>query len=171
MKTDTHLNMNMTSILVASHDGAGAPCITPTDLHVFLAYENLAAALRASETLAVLGRREPDGLAVQLSPWSFSALEDPQLCAQAAPYAERAHLIVIAACGAVPRLSAAIEVWLRTCLVQSHEGHLAVAALFHCRDGPDDASSPRLRSVQRIAREAGCEFFAPGVTGGPAYFV
>jgi hypothetical protein len=98
-------------------------------------------------------------------------LEDPRLCAQAAPYAEHAHLIVIAACGAVPRLSAAIEAWLRTCLAQSHEGHLAVAALFHCRAGPDDANSPRLRSVQRIAREAGCEFFAPGVTGGPAYFV
>lgn len=163
--------MSMMSTLVTSHDGIGAPSSAPADLHIFLAYENLAAALRASEALAVLRRREPDGLTVQLSPWSFSALEDPQLCAQAAPYVGRAHLIVIAACGAVPRLSATIEVWLRACLAQSHEDHLAVAALFHCRDGPDDANSPRLRSVQRIAYEAGCAFFAPGVTGEPAYFV
>lgn len=163
--------MNMMSTLVTSHDGTGISSSMPTDLHVFLAYENLAAALRASEALAMLRRREPDGLAMQLSPWSFSALEDPQLCALAAPHAKRAHLIVVAACGAVPRLSAAIEAWLRTCLAQSHEGHLAVAALFHCRDVPDDANSPRLHLVQRIAYEAGCAFFAPGVTGEPAYFV
>ncbi len=152
-------------------DRADAPSDAAVDLNVFLAYENLAAALRAAEMLAALGRKDPAGLAVQLSPWSFAALEDPQWSAQAAPYAARAHLIVIAAFGAVPRLSAVIEGWLQTCLAQPRDDSLAVAAFFHRHDGPDAGDSPRLRSVQRLAHEAGCAFFAPGVTGEIACLV
>lgn len=144
---------------------------TPTDLHVFLAYENLASALHASESLAVLTRKEPDALAVKLSPWSFAALAEPQWRAQAAPHVEHAHLLVIAAWSAAPKLSATIEAWLRSCLVQPREQCLAVAALFYTSGGPDDADSPRLRSVQRIAQEAGCAFFAPGVRDELARFV
>ena len=155
----------------ASLDYADAPSDAAVDLHVLLAYENLAAALRATEMLATLSRKDPDGLAVQLSPWSFAALENSDWRAQAVPYAARAHLIVIAACGAVPRLSAAIEDWLQTCLAQPREDHLAVAALFHRHDRPDGGDSPRLRSVQRLAHEAGCAFFAPGVTGEIACLV
>lgn len=136
---------------------------TPTDLHVFLAYENLAAALHASESLTVLSRKDPDGLVMKLSPWSFTTLADPQWHAQAGAYVERSHLLVIAAWSAAPKLSITIEAWLRSCLVQPREQCLAVAALFHTGGGPDDADSPRLRSVQRIAHEAGCAFFAPGV--------
>lgn len=156
--------MKTTFLPTTSLDHMDASSVAGVNLHVFLAYENLAAALRAAEMLAALGRKDPTGLAVQLSPWSFAALEDPQWSARAVPYAARAHLIVIAACGAAPRLSATIENWLQTCLAQPREDSLAVAALFHRQDGPDDGDSPRLCSVQRIAHEAGCAFFAPGVT-------
>jgi len=155
--------MNTMSSPAAPLEGAEPLPAASTDLNVFLAYENLAAALRASDVLAVLTRKELDGLAVKLSPWSFATLAEPQWRAQAAPYVERAHLLVIAACSPAPTLSVTIEAWLRLCLAQPREECLAVAALFHHSGGPDDASSPRVRSVQRIAQEAGCAFFAPGV--------
>ena len=155
----------MISSPTASLVGLDAFSVTPTDLNVFLAYENLAAALRASESLAVLSRKDCDGLALKLSPWSFAALAEPQWRAQAATHVECVHLIVIAAYSAGARLPVAIEAWLQTCLAAVREDDLAVAALLHGSDGPDGAQSPRLRSVQRIAQEAGCAFFAPGLTG------
>lgn len=155
--------MNTISSPAAPLEGAAAPPVASTDLNVFLAYENLAAALRAAESLAVLSRNDPDGLVVKLSPWSFATLAESQWRSQAAAHVARAHLLVIAACSAAPRLSVTIEAWLRSCLAQPREERLGVAALFHHSGGSDDANSPRLRCVQRIAQEAGCAFFAPGV--------
>lgn len=155
--------MNTMFSPAAPQEGAEALPAASTDLNVVLAYENLAAALRASDALAVLTRKEPDALAVKLSPWSFASLAEPLLRAQAVSHVECAHLLVIAACSAAPKLSVTIEAWLRSCLAQPREERLGVAALFHHSGGPDDANSPRLRSVQRIAQEAGCAFFAPGV--------
>lgn len=155
--------MNTISSPATSFPGIETLAANPTDLHVFLAYENLAAALHASESLTVLSRKDPDGLVVKLSPWSFATLVEPQWRAQAGPHVERAHLLVIAAWSAAPKLSVTIEAWLRSCLARPRAQSLAVAALFHHGEGPDGANSPRLRSVQRIAQEAGCAFFAPGV--------
>lgn len=163
--------MNTISLPAAPLAGVEMLAATPTELNVFLAYENLAAALHASESLAVLSRRDSDGLVVKLSPWSFATLAEPQWRAQAAPHVERAHLLVIAAWSAAPKLSVTIEMWLRSCLAQPREQCLAIAALLQNDDKPDDADSPRLRSVQRIAQEAGCAFFAPGVSDELASFV
>ena len=155
--------MNTISLPTVPLADAGTLAAAPTHINVFLAYENLTSALHASESLAALSRRDPDGLMVKLSPWSFATLAEPQWRAQAAPCVERAHLLVIAAWGKAPTLSVTIETWLRSCLAQPREQCLAVAALFHHGDGPDAPNSPRLRSVQRIAQEAGYAFFAPGV--------
>lgn len=164
--------MNTSAPLTAAHDCAAAlPSAAVVDLHVFLAYQNLASALRATEALTALSRKDPDGVMVHLSPWSFATLENPQGRALAVNDMERAHLIVIAAWGAIPRLSTTIEDWLRACLAQRPENHSAVAAFFGRDDHPDGADSPRVRSVQRLAQEAGCAFFGPGVTAEIAALV
>ena len=51
--------MNMISSPAAPFEGVETLPAASTDLNVFLAYENLAAALRASDALAVLTRKIP----------------------------------------------------------------------------------------------------------------
>lgn len=142
-------------------DCAETPPTTTLDLRVFLAYENMASALHAAETLAAVSRRDPDGFAVQLSPWSFAALENSDWRAQAAPYVERAHLIVIAACSALPPLSSSMEEWLKTLLVRRHAAHPAIVVIFERDTRLDRGGGPRLQSVRRLAQAAGCAFFTP----------
>ncbi len=147
-----------------SPDCAGAPS-PPVDLSVFLAYENLASALFATDTLAALSRRDPDGLIVQLSPWSFAALVDPLRRELATPNVGQAHLVVIAGGGAPAPLPAPMVEWLKSCLVQRGENRPAVVALFTRGAGSGRVESQRRHSVAHLAQETGCAFFAPGVPG------
>lgn len=143
---------------------AGAPS-PPVDLSVFLAYENLASALFATETLTALSRRDPDGLIVQLSPWSFAALVDPLRRALATPDVGQAHLVVIAGGGALAPLPAPMVKWLKSCLVQRGNDRPAVVALFTHSYRSGRMESLRRRSVEHLAQETGCAFFSPGAAG------
>lgn len=136
---------------------------SPPEMTVVLAYENLSAALWASETLAGLIRQVPDEPPPRLLPWNFSTLGIPEHCAEATAAALRADLIVIATSSAPRLLPESIESWLGKCLADRPGGKAAVAALFRRADLPDRDDSPRLQTVQRLAREAGCEFFSPSV--------
>lgn len=149
---------------VAPSDFVGAP-LPPVDLSVFLAYENLAAALFATDTLTALSRKDPDGLIVQLSPWSFSTLLDPLRRASAAPTVGQARLVVIAGGGALAALPGPMVEWLKFCLVQRGDDHPAIVAIFTRGNHPVRAESLRRRSVERLAQETGCAFFSPGVPG------
>jgi hypothetical protein len=135
------------------------------EMHVVLAYENLSAALHATEVLTSVSRKDPDGLTMHLLPWSFARLESPEGRALAATDVERANLLVIAESDATPRLSAAIEHWLKTCLTRRREIRLAVAAISRPYDRPNGGDSPWLHGVRRIAQEAGCAFFASPAVG------
>lgn len=149
---------------IDSPDCAGAPSL-PVDLSVFLAYENLASALFATDTLAALSRRDPNGLIVRLSPWSFAALVDPLRRALATPNVGQANLVVIAGGGARAPLPALMVEWLKSCLVQRGDDRPAVVALFTRGNRPGRVDSLRRRSVERLAQETGCAFFSPGVPG------
>ncbi|MFZ5496540.1 MAG: hypothetical protein ACOZE5_14545 [Verrucomicrobiota bacterium] len=133
------------------------------DLNVFLAYENLSSALFATETLTSLSHRDPDGLILQLSPWSFAALVDPVRCALAAPDVGQAQLVVIAAFGASAPLPRPLEEWLRYCLERRGDERPAVVAFLTRNRRSERTESPRRRSVERLAQETGCAFFCPGV--------
>lgn len=149
---------------IDSPDCAGAP-LPPVDLSVFLAYENLASALFATDTLAALSRKDPGGLIVQLSPWSFAALVDPLRRALATPSVGQARLVVIAGSGALAPLPAPMVDWLKSCLVQRSEDRPAVVALFTRGNRPGRVELLRRHSVERLAQETGCAFFARGVPG------
>lgn len=140
-----------------------------TELRVVLAYENLSAALDAAETLTMLSRKERDGLRLRLSPWSYAALGEPRCRAMALRDVGRADLVVVASRSTPHALSAMVESWLKTCLGRRGEPRLAIAALFGCDDHRDGTDSPRLQAVQRLAKEAGCVFFAPGLSSGISF--
>ena len=151
-------------------DCAGTPS-SPVDLSVFLAYENLASALFATDTLAALSRRDPDGLIMRLSPWHFAALVDPQRRAMATPDVGQAQLVVIAGGYALAPLPEPMVAWLKSCLVQRGEARPAIVALFMRGAGSGRAESERRHSVAHLAQATGCAFFAPGVPGESARLV
>lgn len=148
---------------------AGPDVEAAVELHVFLACESLSAALGAADALALLIRRDPEGLIVRLSPWSFAALENPRCRALVEPDVEKAALIVLASCNATQRLSAGVEHWLKLCLARRRDASSIVAALFEQGDNADGPDSPRLESVRRLAQEAGWAFFAPKAADEIAY--
>ncbi len=145
------------SVPAAARVEAEAPC----GLHVLLAYENISAALWAAESLTNLFRRLPLGPQMSLSPWSFAMLADLEFRARAAEAAVDSDLLVVATSSDPRLLPAAVESWLTECLCGQTRAISAVAA-FLGREGLfDGADSPRLKTVQRLAKRAGCEFFAP----------
>ena len=136
---------------------------------VLLAYENLAAALRASELIGSLVRQISADDRALLRPWKFSSLERPDQSARAAASALGADLIVIAGSGTNHELPAFVETWLEKSLGRPRRLPTAVAALFSDPDLPDCPDSPRLQTVQRLADAAGCPFFAPGLPENALY--
>jgi hypothetical protein len=153
----------MDTLIALSESRDDIAAATSNDINVTLAYETLSAALWATETLTRLFRKVPNRLEPRLSPWNFSTLEDPALREQALAAATHSDLIVIATSSGSANLPASVENWLGKCLESRHGENTAVAALFGQANQPDRLDSPRILTVQRIAKEAGCEFFAPRV--------
>jgi hypothetical protein len=138
---------------------------TPLAMNLVLAYENLSAALWATERLkGVLRAISRDG-EPRLSPWSFSTLENPALRDHAAAAGRQADLVIVATSSMARHLPAAVESWLARCLSARGDNAAAVVAFLGCGNQPDPADSPRLQTVQRLTHEAGCDFFSPGMTG------
>lgn len=133
----------------------------PAEMKVVLAYENVAAAVWAMESLRGL-LQTTEHMRSHLSPWNFSIL---QRGPGADTAAKEADLIVISAAGnderALPR---GVERWLGKCLAHRRNSKTAIAALLGEPTNPDRAESPRLQRLQQLAHDAGCEFFAPSVT-------
>ena len=138
----------------------------PPKIKIVLAYENLSAALWATEAFTVMLRQSPDGPKTQLIPWSFSTLSNPDFSAQATDVAAQADLIVIATSSNFRLLPAFLENWLGKCLSGKRGPQTAVAALFGRANRPERSDSMRLRAVQELAEKAGCRFLAPFVTDG-----
>ena len=135
-------------------------------LNVLLAYENVSAALWASELITELLQIDPGAPGVTFSPRSFGMLGDPSWIHSTAAKWVEADLIVIACTSERMVLSRAVEKWLET-LLGNYSTDLikpAVVAYFRADEKYDDSSSPRLQAVQRIAAQAGCKFFAPFVS-------
>jgi hypothetical protein len=134
---------------------------TAAGMNVIVAYENLSSALWAAESLPGLFRQIPGGMKPRLSSWKFSTLQNLEDRALAIAAAVQADLIVITLSSGFRLLPASVESWLGKCLSGRRRANTAVAALFGRANLLDNADSPRLQTVQRLAKEAGCAFFCP----------
>ena len=137
---------------------------SPAVRFVILAYENLSAVLWAAENLPRLLHQIPDGPKLRVTPWSFSNLENRERREKATTAAREADLIVIASSPGSQPLPEAVQSWLGECRFERRNANTAVIALFGRAHFPDSADSCRRQTVQRLAKEAGCEFYAPSVT-------
>ena len=93
-------------------------------IDVVFAYENLSAALWATDILDGLIRRGPDGPRRHLSPWSFATLGDGHWCSLATAAAAHAHLIVIATSSEAKPLPPPVATWLERCLASPRTAQL-----------------------------------------------
>ena len=154
--------MHMPIPFPAGPDRANAE--SPAVKNVIIAYENLSAALWAAEILPRLLRQILDGPKLRVTSWSFSNLENQEHREKATAAAGEADLIVIASSHGSRPLPEAVESWLEKCRFERRNANAAVAALSGRAHLPDSADAPRRQTVQRLAKETGCEFFAPCVT-------
>lgn len=131
--------------------------------NLVIIYENLSAALWATDTVMNLFRKITDCPIPRLSAWSFPSLDNLGSRCRATRDALSADLLVIAASSAHRHLPAFLEEWIGSCLATPGRSQCAIAALLRRASIPDGADSPRLQSLQRLAHTNGCEFFAPFV--------
>jgi hypothetical protein len=130
-------------------------------LDVAIAYDGIDAALQAVDVINALKPRARAGAAIaRVSVWWFKALEDAEQLRTATAAAVEADVLVVAANMGV-ELPRNVRAWLRESLAKSRRLKVAVVALLGGEDRRNRSGSPRFRSVQRIAGEAGALFFAP----------
>jgi hypothetical protein len=154
----------MLTLVPTSASRSPANAEAPAVFNIVFAYDNLAAALWATEALDSFRAQLPDGAEPRLSPWSLATLENRACRAEATAEAVGADLIVVAISNRFSQLPISVEGWLRTVLAGRRKTSITVAAVFGDADLMDGADSLRLQTMQRLAEEHGCEFLAPGVT-------
>lgn len=132
-------------------------------MHVTLAYENLSAALWASETLPGLCRQFAPGSEPCFTTWNFSALGERSREAQVTAATRRADLIVIAFSDSHRPMPASVETWLQKGLAQRRGARPPIAALFGAAEPSGGSESSTLRALQGITKQAGSALLAPSV--------
>lgn len=129
----------------------------PAPLNVVFAYENLSAAVWAGEIIDRLLQQIPG--VKNLSPWSFSSLNDPRFHGPAMAAVIQADWIVVATSRGSRLLPKKVENWLKESLAQRGQDG-APATLVGAADLPSGTCSPAMEELQRLADEVGCGFFA-----------
>jgi hypothetical protein len=129
-------------------------------LNVVIAYDDVPAGQHAMHILADVAANFGDKLELRPQLWQFQFLEDPDWRTLAAKDVLNANMLIIST-SSENELPAAVRSWFSSCLTQRHGDNLAVVALLGTADKMDEPYSPRFQLVQRAAREASFDFFAP----------
>jgi hypothetical protein len=139
---------------------------TARAVQVFIAYDDLAAGVRAMHVLADLGKGLGDAIEFRPTPWSFELLINSHWRESAAGAALQADILMIAT--SCTRLSsAAVHQWIETILHRKRGMDSAIVALFGSDKGPDVSGSSCLSAIRTAAQTAGLAFFAPCAESAP----
>ncbi len=129
-------------------------------MRVVIAYDDLTAGKRAMQVLFDIAKSMGDAIEFEPVPWSFELLSDVNWREVAASEAVKADILIIASSGARP-VPSEVARWTEAAIQQKQGTAAAVVALFGSEENPDRDGSPRLEFIQKAAREAGLDFFAP----------
>jgi hypothetical protein len=129
-------------------------------VRVVIAYDDLVAGKRAMRVLGDIARALGDEIRFEPMPWSFDLLADVDWREVAASEAVNAHILIIASSSTRP-LPSEVGRWTEAAIQRKRGTAAAVVALFGPEENPDHFGSPRLEFIQKAAREAGLDFFAP----------
>ena len=129
-------------------------------LNVVIAYDDVPAGQHAMHILADVAANFGDTLELRPQLWRFQFLEDPDWRTLAAKDVLNANMLTIST-SSENELPATVRSWFSSCLTQRRGANLAVVALLGTADKMDEPYSPRFQLIQRAAREASFDFFAP----------
>lgn len=129
-------------------------------LNVVISYDDVPAGQHAMHILADVAANFGDTLELRPQLWRFQFLEDPDWRTLAAKDVLNANMLTIST-SSENELPATVRSWFSSCLTQRRGANLAVVALLGTADKMDEPYSPRFQLIQRAAREASFDFFAP----------
>ena len=128
-------------------------------LKVLVAYDNLCSGIKAKDLCDRLTQRLVPGCELQLSLWSHSALQIPQLARAAEDEADQTDLLIVAVSGD-GALSPLFKSWISrsTRKLRSHAGAMAVQ--LHGILRMNQELSPAYECLKHIADDSGVDFFS-----------
>lgn len=128
-------------------------------LNVLVAYDNLCSGIKAKDFCDRLTRRLTPECELQLSLWSHSALQIPQMARAAEDEATQTDLLIVAVSGD-EALSPLVKSWISRCTrkLRSHAGALAVQ--LHGILRMNQELSPAYECLKHIADDSGVDFFS-----------
>jgi len=130
--------------------------------NVLIAYDDVAAALRAMRLFSYLEREHGEGLKLEAKCWRFDLLEDDAWLELAVEEGIKADLLILSA-SSKSELPAAVQGWIKACLVLKRGSEAAVVGLFGTEEEMDQAASG-LQFLRRATEKCGLVFFAPRPT-------
>ncbi len=134
-------------------------------LNILIAYENLAAGIRAQVISNKLAAQLKPDCDVNTDVWKFDVLHHPQLRNEAARQASAADLIIIAT-HTVEELPSYVGSWMDMWVMNKKNGPVALVALLG-GDRMNSWSAQKMRDqLQRIAEEGGLDFFCKTASHG-----
>jgi hypothetical protein len=125
---------------------------------VTVLFEDVAAGLHAMRVLARIVHEPNDEFRPQL--WRFDLLDDPDWFSIALADAMTADIILITTTSN-RALNPSVEKWINLCLTRKRGTSTAVVALLGPAENLDGPKSPRFQWLERAARDAELDFFAP----------
>jgi hypothetical protein len=128
------------------------------EFNIVIAYEDLAAGVRAKQTfdylLAELGGR----FTFTCKLWKFRILEAPQLSEIAAQDAAEADMIMVAAHGH-QELPSAVRGWINLWLQRAGRRDRALVALVDSQDGDTTKPNPICSHLHEVAKRGNLDYF------------
>lgn len=132
---------------------------------VVIAYDDEHAYRRAIRLVVRTARQLKDEGHFRPQPWSFSALESPQLREYACAGARRSPILLISVSGT--ELPESARAWLNAHSRHTRGSDALLIALFGPQSQRDNHHRPMLEFLHSIATRAGYEFLAPSVAPEP----
>ncbi len=129
-------------------------------LTIVVIYNDLAAAMRAAQTLERVGNKFFGRLEQRLMPVPVAHLSDPARFDHLLSDASSADMIIVSFNGP-SELPPLLKQWIESCLGQRRSGDSAVVALLSSNERLDAPDSPRYQFMKNAARAAGLDYFAP----------
>jgi hypothetical protein len=127
---------------------------------VVVVYDDVPAGNHAIRVLARMFHEPEDKVALRPRLWRFDFLEDTDWLSMALADAVNADIVVISASS--PRgLEPSLANWIELCMARKEGSAAAIVVLFGSPESLDGPASPRLQFVEKAARKAGLDFFAP----------
>jgi len=132
----------------------------PFTLSIVIVYNNMSAALRATQVIEEFGRRYRGNMLPRIRPVSLDHLHDSARFDRALTNAATSDLVIVSISGPAA-LPALLKKWIASCTAHKRENDSTVVALLGTLDDRDEVGTTRLHLLKNSANTAGFDFSPP----------